>query len=904
MGNFAFQEPLSEDMSRYRASETPDNDRPLLAIGTMPAITGRPESKPVPFLASATGDSGELLRLTVADQTDWQWGDDKDAYLQLSVIDPMHSEREITWGANGLPITQVKFVEGLSNQVYVRWLLVQKQTSTTILQPEHHPVPIPVNTATDESAPEASAALVKANPILKLYHTDTGGNAHSDVVFSPAAFGQNTQLVVIDECGFWSIWNLMGTYRVAVNTVRVMLRSCGHINEGPLPEFPSQHGHRAEKHGLLVVSKPSEASLDLLETNTRSGFSTAPVVLMWKAECLQAVDMHSGALLSPLKKFWAPERGNRIIDVQKCPVSPGRIFVLTERSLLWVEIRRDERAPVIVQTVPHVGIGIGSAVAKMTTCTQDSDTAMVFTFSLESRQLAVHWFTEENSGGLARWHRHVSSLPGADDASSPSAAYQIHVTPLQLYMSEDNQRSGTGSSYQQHGVTFFQLNILSNTLGIRYGICTTSYSPELDITLPTKRLGWSMTEQQREWKKRRRHFLQHFQNTFVLPDGMTERDLAAVMQRRDNGEDQLVGQREQEVKVPQPVRLNMERLCRVVGPNLVETQRQGPKGLPRDLFEAIRDMFDNSEPGGSTPMATWHQLAEAVGDDAELDDVNNGMEAEIERLFDAADDNKVVPQVRRANEKEPADALVSFTYLYNEYGNFWLSNESRLTEEVQNKREAWVAEVARNMLFSSYGVLIQDVPVFGPQNSEASQGYSNRGPPSSAVFSSSPRSSQMSHVTESTTGSEGAIARLRLLAPSLGLTELTTSKSHNLLSYWPAERGQDTDDYVSTVAVASDDKFRDARERLQRKEAKRRSHVEEFRRQSIMRQSMGRSRDDEPRGPSPGPARVQIMSSQAGPSSSQTQGPSVPPVTMSQPVSGAFGARKKKTKPKRKSGFR
>ncbi len=281
------------------------------------------------------------------------------------------------------------------------------------------------------------------------------------------------------------------------------------------------------------------------------------------------------------------------------------------------------------------------------------------------------------------------------------------------------------------------------------------------------------------------------------------------------------------------------------------------------------------------------------------------METEIEKLFDAADENKVVPQVRRFNDKEPADALVGFTYLLNEYTNLWLdSPESRITNDVQEQRKVWVAEVARNMLFSSYGVLVQDVPVFGPQNLEVSQ-TPGREPASSAMLTSSPRSSQPSLApSESNDGSDGAISRLRLLAPSLATTELTSSKPHNLLSYWPAERGHDPELYVSTVVVASDDKFRGARERLQKKEARRRSHVDKFRRQSMMRQSTGRDREDEVMGSSPGPTRMQAMSSQAGPSSSQTQAPSMPPLTMSQPVSGAFGARKKKAKTKRKSGFR
>lgn len=607
MGNFAFQEPLREDMTKFKTQETFTSAGSLLAIGSMPTVSGRQDTnKPVPFLASATGESGESLRVTVADQTAWEWGDGNDASLQLSVIDPLQSEREISWATDGLPITQVKYAEGLSNQVNVRWLLVQKGTSTTILQPEHHPVPVTENQMMDGSLTGNSAALVKANPILRLHHTDTGGNAHADVVFSPAAFGQAPLLALIDECGFWSIWDLMGTYRIDINSVRVMLRACGQINAGPLDEFPAQHKYPAEKHGLVVVCKPMAAMLDPLETDTRAGSTRwpAPVLLMWKADQLQAVNMHLATVVSPLRRFWAPEgKSNRIADVQNCPSTESRVFILTEKSLVWAEIRQEQEYPTVLVSISHVGGG--SSLPKMTTCALDDGTAMVFTFCTKTSQLSVYWF-KVRAGGPVRWHRHVTSLPSANDVSRPSHISQLTVTPLSLDLSDNKYPSGLGAQYKRAGVEFFQVNILFDDLSLRYGIYTTMYAPGQEIVLPTKRLAWSMTEQQRQWKKRRDHFLQHFETTFVLPDGMTEKGLASALQRRDAGEDELVGHKEPEVKAPQPVRLDMERLCRSIGRTLAETQRAGPKGLPRDLFDAILDMFNHSELGSRSPLATWY----------------------------------------------------------------------------------------------------------------------------------------------------------------------------------------------------------------------------------------------------------------------------------------------------------
>lgn len=143
--------------------------------------------------------------------------------------------------------------------------------------------------------------------------------------------------------------------------------------------------------------------------------------------------------------------------------------------------------------------------------------------------------------------------------------------------------------------------------------------------------------------------------------------------------------------------------------------------------------------------------------------------------------------------------------------------------------------------------------------------------------------------------------RLKLLVPSLEPGKLGSAKCPKILSFWPTERGVKTGDYVSSVAISTEEKFQDAKDRLQRKEAKRRALTERYKRPAFMRQ--GFPTRDEP-GPDAAsiPPSMQIMSSQqAAPESSQTQGPWV---TMSQPVAGAFGDRKKGKKAKRKSGFR
>lgn len=286
------------------------------------------------------------------------------------------------------------------------------------------------------------------------------------------------------------------------------------------------------------------------------------------------------------------------------------------------------------------------------------------------------------------------------------------------------------------------------------------------------------------------------------------------------------------------------------------------------------------------------------------------IETEIEGLLENTDEHVVVTQLRRQYSNEPPNSLVGYSFLEEQFSELWLEPVAEsLSEEAQQLRKIWVAEIARDVFLSSYGVMVQDVPLLGPGSSEAigeSQAdtlppHSSRSSYPSSAMSSSPATSAMP-----SEASDAAFQRLRLLAPTIKQGALGSLRQPKVLSYWPTERGVDTQDYVSSIAVATEEKFSHAKRRLQRIEAKRKAQSEKYRRPAFMRQGfpasdgLGEDTITELR-----PPPVQAMSSQQRmPDSSQSFGMPGPSVTMSQPVSGAFGDRKKAKKAKRKSGFR
>jgi RNA polymerase I-specific transcription initiation factor RRN6 len=227
----------------------------------------------------------------------------------------------------------------------------------------------------------------------------------------------------------------------------------------------------------------------------------------------------------------------------------------------------------------------------------------------------------------------------------------------------------------------------------------------------------------------------------------------------------------------------------------------------------------------------------------------------------------------------------------------------KVPEELQRRRRARVEELAKDLFMSTCGVMFQDVPLFGPVHPESAADRQKSMPSSVNILPSTPTKREITSsppATPSYSAPDAAFQRLRLLCPSLRAGKLGDVKQASILSFWPTERGVDTKDYVSSIVLANDKQFDEARERLRKREAKRKAQ-EKFKRPAFMRQGLPSEerRKGGELGTQPGPA--QVLSSQLVPPSSQIQGPQV---TMSQPVAGVFGDRKKVKKGKKKSGFR
>lgn len=611
MGGSAFQDALTNDLKRFgKVDETP-NTRPLLAMGQITDVRDPVRVTGTTVLAVATGQSGELLRLTRIQESMWKWGQNKDALLNLSVIDPEDQEEEATWASDGLPISQIKFATSLTRYNPARWLIVQKQTSTVILQPEYHNVPIA------DSQPEQTLrqapSRIDPNPLLTLSHHQTGGNAHSDVAFNPGSQTQQAQLVVIDECGYWTVWNVLGTWQVAKHTLRLSLYKCGHIWEG-LSELPKFSTTAAERHGLLFVGQADADDFWSVQSFKAGSVDAVAArsqhVLLWNRERFEIFDLELDRFIPRLLNFvGGKEKPDWILDIQPSPVNREHVFILTGQYLFWVEIScqargtRPPSGPRILLTCPLSTYGRGDE--RMTVCRtsgDDPDTSIVFIYTSRSKQMSTYWFTWSAEHQLPEWHRDIMALPESEDAQR----FDLHllkIFPARLQLFKGTATNGPGSDYQRLGVQYFQGNILGEDLSLRYCMFAGCSDPALEITLPTTRIGWSRPGEDKQWRKKRKQLLRHMDNTFVLPDGMTDLDLESLGQPRSRTERLRHIGEDKASSRPRPIQLKLDHMCRTVRDSLDEPE--GDIRVAATTLDAVRTTLEHGIATGSLPLMTW-----------------------------------------------------------------------------------------------------------------------------------------------------------------------------------------------------------------------------------------------------------------------------------------------------------
>ena len=279
----------------------------------------RPKGNAVPTAAFVSGPRGSQLRLTQVERSSFR-GEDVKTKEELCILVPAISEQGSTlWPGNGHPVRQVCFAATQGDQS--TWLAVTSSSSTTILHPLLHDVPV---LAKDWQGPESDdnsePSFLDPNPILTLPSSRTGGHAHVDVSFHPT---KHQYLAIVDEHGNWSTWQLQGRRSTESRTsFQIRLLASNKLYTWTrLRRPPTMKPYHDGWHKILwLASKHQDVDI-LLVANRRN-------LVLCKS---------SGEMLAPIHlSLGSMPEAQWILDIRKSNINHGWVFVLTSTRIFWI----------------------------------------------------------------------------------------------------------------------------------------------------------------------------------------------------------------------------------------------------------------------------------------------------------------------------------------------------------------------------------------------------------------------------------------------------------------------------------------------------------------------------------------------------------------------------------------
>ncbi|XDG03247.1 hypothetical protein ABKA04_002862 [Annulohypoxylon sp. FPYF3050] len=338
LGNeFIYDELLSSN-SLSEAHENEPWSSSLLAIGELTDASDPQSVSGAPLVAIVTGEANDVLRLAKPGIEEWQWQSEDDVSVEFRDLTE-HDDSVLFKEEFAGSIRLLKSVVDSKRYDPTRWIIVQRDTGTQVFQPEYRLAP--TISAYDG---KGKISRIAANPLFFISRDQTGGNVHLDASFNPGVRSNPPQLGLIDECGFWSIWDIAHTRLRSSRKPKARLRKCGHIEQGVLDRLPSKGTGESQWHKILWVGCPSEDSQEFEleeDAETPEAHSSFPqlvrstTLLLCNTKLIKLLDLSNNSILPGLP-FIAERSRDCILDVHQNPRDTQYFFVLTTSKLFVV----------------------------------------------------------------------------------------------------------------------------------------------------------------------------------------------------------------------------------------------------------------------------------------------------------------------------------------------------------------------------------------------------------------------------------------------------------------------------------------------------------------------------------------------------------------------------------------
>lgn len=181
--------------------------------------TRRGRARTVPIAAFASGQNQNVLSLRTIEAERVVTSLEQDAAFRVPTIG--HSNG-VNWTFTKTPIRQIKFADSIESPGDL--LAVRLHSSTAILQPIYHREAQLIESPQLFRTPYSRSQVSHIDPcvITEIDVSQTGGFTHVDVTFNPWYL---KQFAILDERGYWSIWQLQDIVRLGNGVEPELLHS-------------------------------------------------------------------------------------------------------------------------------------------------------------------------------------------------------------------------------------------------------------------------------------------------------------------------------------------------------------------------------------------------------------------------------------------------------------------------------------------------------------------------------------------------------------------------------------------------------------------------------------------------------------------------------------------------------
>ncbi|KAL2156879.1 hypothetical protein VTH06DRAFT_2774 [Thermothelomyces fergusii] len=208
VGDEDLESLLLQEIATARTAQQPApvDALSLFSVGEATDFRDGDSTRGHPVLAVASGVSGNVIRLISLGHEEWYWSE-ADVKVRVHAVDP---RLEGEWLHGGGPISLVRFAVDLKKYDHVRWLLVSNGASVTVYEPELRPIPMPAAANPGRAPGRSAPSQLVGNLLFAIPCERTGGSPQADVCFARHPGADTPQLAVIDQAGYWSLWDVTG----------------------------------------------------------------------------------------------------------------------------------------------------------------------------------------------------------------------------------------------------------------------------------------------------------------------------------------------------------------------------------------------------------------------------------------------------------------------------------------------------------------------------------------------------------------------------------------------------------------------------------------------------------------------------------------------------------------------